>query len=193
MEKDLAHSFNISLGGNVFDILKNIQKKISENVHEKRNYDPSPHLSILTKFMDAEKTDTYAKLLIQEFKNDKPWKLEFSHISPSQTKNYIFLFPTKESQEIILSLRKRAIAATIGVGSEESNGDFIKYLYEPHISLIKLDPSEIDPALKLININFDSLKMIVNKYEITRQDQIENGFSNFPVIGKINFSDIKKS
>jgi hypothetical protein len=186
MEKELAHSFNIVLNDDFLKEILEIQKRLKEKITERRNYDSSPHLAIATKFMDESKTDDFVKILIKEFSNDKKQELIFSSLSISKDKDYIFLNPNEKSKEIISSLHKRAFITTKDIGFENHNGLSLKYLYNPHISIIKLQPEQIPLAMEIIGNDFSDFALRMESYEITRQKDRESGFSDFPIIQKIN-------
>ncbi len=185
MEKELAHSFNVVLDKEFSKKLFDIQKRLGDKIKERRNYDSSPHLAIATKFMDELVTENFVKALIDEFSKDEKWELKFSSFSPSETGNYIFLNLDKKSKEIIFSLHERALAITKGIGLKSQGGLPPKYIYDPHISIIKLQPEEVFLAMKIISEDFSGITTKVESYEITRQKDNENRFSDFPIIREI--------
>jgi len=185
MEKELSHSFNAVLDKEFSKKLFHIQQKLKEKIVERRNYDSSPHLAIATKFMGESDTDNFANALIREFSNDQKWELRFTNFSPSETGNYIFLNLDKKSKEIIFTLHERAFSATKNIGSEGQGGLPPKYAYDPHISIIKLQPAEVSLAMEIISEDFSKITTSVESYEITRQKDNDNGFSDFPVIQEI--------
>lgn len=186
MEKELAHSFNIALDKEFSQKLFDIQKRLAIKIKERRNYDSSPHLAFATKFMGQSETGNFVDALVREFSNDTKWELEFSSFSVAETGNYIFLNLNNESRKRLFALHERALTATKGIGMETHSGLPEKYPYDPHISIIKLQSEEVTRALKLIEKDFLGIKISVKIYEIVRQEDKENGFSNFPTIRKIN-------
>jgi 2'-5' RNA ligase len=188
MQKELAHSFNAKLSKEISDKLKNEQEKLRDlGFIEKRFYDSSPHLAIATKFMSEKETEKFIGVLKNEFKNDESFELEFSDFKLSRTRDYIFLHLNFESEQKILDLHSRAFQATKNIGLEIQTGKTFRHFeYNPHISIIKLPQEEIGNALEIIKEDFSGIKMLVNCFEITRQTDDEKGFSNFPVINKID-------
>ena len=185
-EKELAHSFNVILSSEISQKLGNEQDKLVEKIREQRNYDSSPHLSIATKFMPESQTEAFKAALLKEFRNDISWNLEFAGFSISTGKNYLFLNLSNDSRQKLFELHERAFTATENIGNKGQGGLPPKYTYDPHISLIKLLPEDSDAALKLVGDDFAAIKMRILSYEITRQEDTENGFSNFPVLERIN-------
>jgi 2'-5' RNA ligase len=186
-EKELAHSLNIQLSGEITQKLKNEQEKLLKKFSERRFYDSSPHLAIATKFMGKEETDKFIKALGNEFQNDTVWELEFSDFKVSERLDYIFLHLSADSEQKLISLHERAFGATKNIGLEIQTGKkFRHFPYIPHISIIKLLPGEIGEALGIIKKDFAGVKMPVSCFEITRQADNERGFSDFPTINKIN-------
>lgn len=183
--KELVHSFNVCLDSKIVELFRNEQEKLLKEFKEKRFYDSTPHLSTGAKFMDESKTNEFVNALKKEFENDKVWELEFSHCSLSKEGNYIFIHFSEESRKKLFELHRRAFKATEGIGYEGQGGLPPKYDYDPHLSVIKLEPTESARAVALINTDFHGVRMAVKLYEITRQQEDENGFSNFPVVGKI--------
>ncbi len=76
--------------------------------------------------------------------------------------------------------------ASEGIGSRGRDGAPPKYPYDPHISIVKLEPGEMmAKALERIVHNMASVKMPVTTLEVTRQETRPDGFSVFPVIAQI--------
>ena len=185
--KELAHSLNIQMSKEIANKLGGEQKKLSKEFSEKRFYDSSPHLAIATKFMGEEKTDEFIEALKNEFRNDTAWELEFSDFRISDTIDYIFLHLNTDSEQKLINLHNRVLKATKNIGLEVQTGNkFRHFSYIPHISIIKLSPEEADKALNVIRKDFSEIKMRIDCFEITRQTDDEKGFSNFPIIDKIN-------
>jgi hypothetical protein len=187
MKKELAHSFNIKLSQEVKGKLKGVQDKLSEKFSERRFYDSSPHLAIATKFMVEKETDKFVEALKNEFKEDRTWELEFSVFGLAKTMDYIFLRLSPDSEQKLLDLHKRAFEATKNIGLEIQTSNKFRpiIIYSPHISIIKLLQEETSDALEIVKNDFSGIKMPVVSFEITRQTDDENGFSNFPVISEI--------
>lgn len=189
MEKELSHSFNISLSQEFSQKLRKEQEKLAQRFTELRLYDASPHLSMGTKFMGESETEAYVQALAEEFKKDAAWELEFADFQPSdaQIGKYIFLMLSVESRERLIDLHERTFHVTKGIGSEGMEGKAKpKYPYDPHVSVIKVQPEEMTEALKLIKEDFSGIRMPVTRYELTRQKEDEKGFSTFPVMLEIN-------
>jgi len=186
IENELAHSFNIVLDPAVSNQIKEIQKMLSGKFRERRFYDNSPHVSILTKFMPQSQTKIFDKLLEGEFKNDQIWKLEFSNFVISDNGTYICLNFSKETTKKVFELHKRAKRATKDVGALGMNGEAKpRYPFYPHLSIIKLKEDEAKKALKMIKKNLKGSKVQVQKYEITAQEDDTTGFTNFQTIKRI--------
>jgi len=185
-EEELAYSFNIVLDDAIAQKIINVQKGLFEKFGERRKYDPSPHLSIATKFMDQSKTDDFVKALENEFQENKSWELEFAGFAPSETGSYIFLNLSDQSRKKVFELHRRAFEATKNIGYEGHGGLPPEYPYDPHISIIKSKSEERDDILKLINKNLSRVKMKVNSYVVTRQENNEDGFIVFPALYKID-------
>ncbi|MBI4160282.1 MAG: hypothetical protein HY506_00045 [Candidatus Yanofskybacteria bacterium] len=189
MVKKLSHSFNLRLSPAITDRLKDRQNKLSEKFDERRLYDTSPHLSIANKFMDAATTPQFIKALDKEFEADSVWKLEFADFRPAPTNDYIFLHLSNVSREKLFALHERAFLVTKGIGLEIPSGNKFRYFpYDPHVSLIRLDPQNMPGALQFLRQDLKGERMAVTQYVITRQTDDENGFSNFPEIHKINLN-----
>lgn len=187
MEKELSHSFNIELSQEVLRRLKDEQGRLSERFKEQRFYDFSPHLSIANKFMDAATTPKFIEALINEFKNDSAWELEFADFRPAKTNDYIFLHLSTESRQKLFDLHERAFSVTKNIGLEIPSGNKFRYFeYDPHISIIKLTPEDMREAVGFIKEDFVGVKMPVVRYVLTQQTDDENGFSNFPVVHAIS-------
>lgn len=188
-QQEISSSFNLVLDSNVSEQIRSIQKELVANFAELRNYDPSPHLSILTKFFDAPTAPTYAAALAKEFHNDTQWQLEFTHLSATHSSTggaYIFLNVSEQSKEALTTLHERALKAAQSIGSEGKNGGPAKYAFDPHISIIKLPQEEAEAALKQINKSFHGVTMPVQKYVVTYQKPRDTNFSDFPIIAEIN-------
>ncbi len=187
MKEELAHSFNIHLDTEVIGRLKSEQEKLTKQFKERRFYDSSPHLAIATKFMDKETAQDFVRVLVDEFKDDVQWTLEFSDFSLSDTKDYIFLHLSKKSRRLLFKLHERVFRVTKDIGLEEqSNNKFRHFEYDPHISILKVEPTEAEKALSLIEKDFSGVKTQALQYEITQQTDNKEGFSTFPVIYEIN-------
>ena len=187
MGKELSHSFNIELSQQMLHRLKEEQCRLLEKSEELRFYESSPHLSIANKFMDAASTPKFIEALINEFKGDKPWELEFADFRSSSTNDYIFLHLSPASRQKLFELHERAFAVTQDIGLEIPSGDkFRHFEYDPHISIIKLTPEDTDAAIGLIKEDFIGMKMPVTRYVVTQQTDDEKGFANFPVVCKID-------
>jgi len=188
MEKVLSHSFNVCLGEDILKKLRQEQEKLAKVFTELRPYDSSPHLSIGTKFMTESETGAYLHAVAQEFKSEKTWELTLSDFEPSdaQIGKYIFLTLAPESRERMFSLHERLFRATKGIGSEGMHGPTPKYPYDPHISLIKVQPEEMPQAIQLIQEDLGGVVTPVTRYELTRQKEDEKGFSTFPVMLSID-------
>ena len=159
---------------------------LSREFSEQRFYDSSPHLSVLTKFMAESETEALQTALENEFNNDEQWELEFSDFSLSHEQKYIFLNVTKESRKTLFDVHTRAMNATIGIGSEGMHGATIpKYEYDPHLSIMKLNPEDAVRAINQIKKDFAGLKMHVTRFELTRQKDDEKGYATFPVIAEV--------
>ncbi|MFA6495034.1 MAG: 2'-5' RNA ligase family protein [Candidatus Paceibacterota bacterium] len=184
-EQELSHSFNVKLSRELSQELFAIQKQLRKNISERRDYDPSPHLAIATKFMRGSDTQKFIQALSGEFSEDRAWDLAFVGFSPSETGDYIFLNLSEESKETLRALHKRALATTKGVGFEGIGGLPPKYAYDPHISIIKLQPKEVSLAMEIIGGGFSRAAMKVNSYEVTRQENDKLGFGNFPALKEI--------
>ena len=190
MEKELSHSFNIELNQEVIRRLRDEQDRLSEKFKERRLYESSPHLSIANKFMDAATTPRFIEALRNEFKSDTSWELEFADFRQSETNDYIFLHLNPRSQQKLFNLHERAFSATKSIGLEIPSGNkFRHFQYDPHISIIKLTPEDMEAALSLIREDFVGVKMPVMRYVITQQTNDEEGFSYFPVIDEINLTN----
>ena len=191
MENELAHSINIRLNEVIFNKLKDKQNILLEKFSERRMYDSLPHLSIATKFMEADNTQEFIEALKNEFNNDNIFELEFGDLSPSDTQDYIFLHLSPESEKKVIELHERAFKATKDIGLEIQTGNKFRrlnYNYNPHISIIKLTPEEVAEAIGLIKNDFSGVKMPVSSFYITRQTDNENGFSDFPTINEIKLN-----
>lgn len=186
IENELAHSFNIVLDDVIAQKIVDVQKEPSEKFGEMRKYDPSPHLSIATKFMGQSNTDNLVGALKNEFQGEESWELEFAGFAPSETGSFIFLNLSDQSRQKVFELHRRAFEATKDIGYEGHGGLPPEYPYDPHISIIKSKSDERNEALKLINKNLSGVKMKVKSYVITRQDNDENGFIGFHTIYKID-------
>ena len=185
--KELAHSFNITFTNEISGKIKKEQEKLLKLFSERRFYDSSPHLAIATKFMENDMTETFKNTLNREFENDAAWELEFADFRQSETQDYIFLHLNPESRQKLLDLHERTFQVTKEIGLEIQSGNkFRHFEYDPHISIIKLGTEEIGNALATLNNDFRRVRMPVNRYQITRQEDIENGFSNFPIIAEIS-------
>jgi len=112
--------------------------------------------------------------------------LNFTKITESSNRKYIFLNPDQETKETITSLRERALEATKGIGLETIDGTPAKYPFDPHISIIKLDPSEVSLAMEIIGNDFEPIETDAELYEISKQDGGEDGFFHFPIVKEIS-------
>jgi len=190
MEKELSHSFNIELSQEILRRLRDEQDRLLSRFKEQRLYESSPHLSIANKFMDAVTTSKFVEALTKEFENDKSWELEFTDFRPSSTNDYIFLHLSPESRQKLLNLHERAFTVTKNIGLETpSESKFRHFQYDPHISIIKLAPEDMEAAISLIKEDFVGVKMPVTQYVITQQADDKEGFSYFPVICEVNLTN----
>lgn len=180
---DFSHSFNVRLTSDIMRQLKKEQDVLAGKFTERRFYDSSPHLSILTKFMGYADTTAYVQTLMDEFRRDSSWELEFSDFRQCATGDYIFLYLAHESRQRLLEMHERALCITRGIGLEEQTPKrFRSFVYEPHISIMKLEPVSVPAALPLLSYNFVGTKMPVIAYDITRHTEDETGFATFPVV-----------
>jgi len=192
MENELAHSINIMLNEVILGKLKNKQNKLLEKFSERRMYNSLPHLSIATKFMGANDTRNFVEILKNEFKEDKIFELEFTDFRPSDTQDYIFLHLSPESERKIIELHERAFKVTQDIGLEIQTGNKFRrlnYNYNPHISIIKLNPEEVAKAIGMIKNDFSGVRMFVSSFYITRQTDNKDGFSDFPTIDEIKLNN----
>ena len=192
MENELAHSINIMLNEVILGKLKNKQNKLLEKFSERRMYNSLPHLSIATKFMEANDTRNFVEILKNEFKEDKIFELEFTDFRPSDTQDYIFLHLSPESERKIIELHERAFKVTKDIGLEIQTGNKFRrlnYNYNPHISIIKLNPEEVAKAIGMIKNDFSGVRMFVSSFYITRQTDNKDGFSDFPTIDEIKLNN----
>lgn len=135
--------------------MKDEQGRLSERFKEQRFYDFSPHLSIANKFMDAAATPNFIEALVNEFKNDTSWELEFADFRPAKTNDYIFLHLSPESWQKLFDFHERAFLVTKGIGLEIPSGNKFRYFeYDPHISIIKLAPEDMGKAIGFIKEDF---------------------------------------
>jgi hypothetical protein len=188
-ENNLSHSFNIELSEEVITKLKIEQGKISEKFKERRSYDSTPHLSVCNKFITKEDTDLFVEALKNEFGKDDVFYLEFADFKQSETGDYIFLHLSPESEKKMIGLHNRALKVTEKIGTEIQAGKFRHFEYNPHISIIKLFSENVPEALNMIKSDMSGMKMLVSSFYITRQDDDEKGFSNFPTIEKIKLNN----
>ncbi len=184
MSKELAHSFNIHLPEPEANQIKQIQEKLTLHFDDCRQYDKSAHVSILTKFMDESHSSAFSDALKKEFAHEKPWILECSHLAPSEGNTYIFLHFTEESKQRLFAIHERAVNVTQEIGSEGKDGLPAKYAFDPHISIIKILPENMNDALALIEMKLN-IEITVDSYEITRQLEDGAGFTSYPVIANI--------
>ena len=155
-------------------------------------YNSLPHLSIATKFMGANDTRNFVEILKNEFKEDKIFELEFTDFRPSDTQDYIFLHLSPESERKIIELHERAFKVTKDIGLEIQTGNKFRrlnYNYNPHISIIKLNPEEVAKAIGMIKNDFSGVRMFVSSFYITRQTDNKDGFSDFPTIDEIKLNN----
>ena len=178
-EGQIAVSFNIVLSEKVSSELVRVQRKLAEKIKERRFYDNSPHLAICTKFMLRSVVDEYISVLERYFEDMEKFELELSSFGASKTGNYIFLNFTDETRNKIYDLNDEAKRATKGIGEETPGGLPPKYPYDPHISIIKLEESQVELALELLNDEFDIPTMLVRKLEVTVEHRDETGFATF--------------
>ena len=187
MEKELAHSFNIQLSPEILGALKREQEKLSKLFSEQRFYDSSPHLAIATKFMSEPFSQEFITALKKEFDDDASWWLGFSDFKPAQTNDYIFLHLNAESRQKMFELHERAFRTTRAIGFEKpDSGKFRHFDYDPHISIIKVAPENLEKALATLKNDMSAIKMPVTKYVITRQTDDEKGFATFPIVCEIS-------
>jgi hypothetical protein len=112
--------------------------------------------------------------------------LEFGEFKSSQSGDYVFLHLNDLSRQKLFELHERAFRVVHDIGLEEhSDKKFRHFEYDPHISIIKIEPEKVAEALEQIKNDFRGLKMSVTKYVITRQVDDEKGFSVFPIIKTI--------
>lgn len=128
----------------------------------------------------------FAKAIKNEFKDETRWELEFADFKLAETNDYVFLHLSPESRQKMFDIHEQAFRATKDIGSETPNGKFRHFPYDPHISIIKIEPEQAMKALSEIQKNMSGVQMPVTKYEITKQIDDENGFANFPIICEID-------
>lgn len=185
MEIELSSSLNIELSPEILEELNAEQNKLADFFTEKRFYDSSPHLSLVNRFVTESDFPRYIEALQNEFKNDAKWELEFSDFRLAATGDYIFLHLSPESTKKMFEIHERALKATTDIGTEIPPGKFRHFSYDPHISIIKLEPENATKALSAIQKDMLGVKMPVTKYVLTKQTDDEKGFSNFPVVCEI--------
>ncbi|MCB9790451.1 hypothetical protein H6764_00285 [Candidatus Nomurabacteria bacterium] len=79
----------------------------------------------------------------------------------------------------------RTKACSKGIGNETPKGLPPKYSYDPHVSIIKLEESMMQKALRHINSDFVGKKRKVTRLEVTMEERDETGFGNFPIVLEI--------
>ena len=179
IENQIAVSFNIVLSDKVKAELIRVQRKLSSKIKDRRFYDNSPHLAICTKFMQRSLVKEYLPVIENNFKDLEKFKLEFSGFNASDTGNYIFLNFSKETRENIFDLNNKTKKVTKGIGDETPGGLPSKYPYDPHISIIKLEESQVELALELLNDEFDISTMLVEELEVSVEHREETGYATF--------------
>ncbi len=193
MRGEIPHSFNVRLAEKVAEKIRKLQERLREEFRELRAYDTGPHLSLLTKFMRIEETDAFARALQHEFRFDGRMEVTFSGIYPSKRGNYLFLYLTPDSEALLKALHCRALDATAGIGvlRQTDRPDRPRYEYHPHVSIIKMDASQVRDAEQVVfqkegeepeERGFTGLVMPVQFLELVRQEDDEQGFPRFPVV-----------
>ncbi len=179
-EKQLAISFNIVLSEDVQNKLKEVQKMLAEHITERRHYDSSPHLAICTKFMPQSKVEEYTEVINRTFNNLQTFTIKFTKLEPTTSGKYIFLNLETKSREYILELNTKTRAATKGIGNETIDGLPTRYPFDPHISIIKLEPHETQKALDLLD-QIELAPMLIQQLEVSVESRDENGYATFPI------------
>ena len=175
MEIELAHSLNITLDENVTKQIVTVQQILNHRFKERRTFDPAPHLSLLLRFAHSNNTRIFMEKLVDEFSHEQPFTLMLSNFSASPSGEYIFLNLSEFSNEILTGMNQRAANATKEIGTGVPDGASARYLYFPHISLIKLLPEESALALGLLHDQLVNIQFHATELTITVDDASHEG------------------
>lgn len=185
MFQERVHTIYVDVNREVSDLLFSAYGEITKQYKDKRGYDWKPHMNILSAVIKNDKTEQFTKQFMGEFKNNKKTEIVFTHFSMRES-GYIFLEPDLPSKKLFKGLHSRALRHAKKLGYEGYTiGRVHQYPFNPHLSVIKLDPEKISKAFDAVKNRKFEIKMPVNEYILGRQVRKKNGLDNFKTLGTI--------
>ncbi len=191
MDQEIAVSLNVVLNRDLIKDIKEIQRELNRNYKEQRNYDTTPHLAIVTKFMIPELAHKYANLVTKELITKNAFNISFKRFKVPNAGTYIFLDLDEESKRSIIQINREVKKISKNFGFETPKGLPSKYSLDPHISIIKLEQENIGPAylaLKKIKTDLTHRSYLIEELEITKEVRKYNGYATFPKIAQIELA-----
>lgn len=186
-DRNIAVSLNVLLPDSFISSVALIHSRAISIYPEQRNYDVTPHLAILTKFMPEQGVEEFVNVITTSSSNEKAYLLNFQSIIKAELGTYIFLEPDVSSRNRLIELREKALIKSKGIGFETPNNEPAKYPYEPHISIIKLANSEeVSSTLHFLVSEFIPIQTTIRALYISKEARRADGYADFPTIATIN-------
>jgi hypothetical protein len=193
----LPKNFNDEL----FAIYKDLSQKYTNEYLNENSW--KAHVTIGVLPLIDKDTETFVQIGTRVLAGIKKFSVSFSAFELSTDKRYIFLEPDVQSKEKIMELRKRFEKEIKDKFKIEIPRKYIEkwetytddekerlqqtgspYLFEPHVSIVKLDPTESENALKEIQNNkILEESFVVDEFHISGQS--EDPLNEYPILKKI--------
>jgi len=185
----------------LFTLYKDLSQKYTNEYLNEKSW--KAHITIGVLSLTDNDTGTFVEIGTKIVDTIEKFPVSFSTFELSADKRYIFLEPDTSSKEKIMTLRKRFEKETkdkftIEIPEKyrekwytytDEEKERLKqtgspYVFEPHVSIVKLDPTESEKALSEIKDN-KILKefFIVDEFHISGQS--EDPMNEYPILKKI--------
>lgn len=185
----------------LFSLYKNISKKFVNQYLDAKSF--KAHITIGVLPLRDDETKKFVAACTKAVAETKKFVVTFDHFKLGKDKKYIFLNLDKSSEKKILSLRKRFEKETKGKFKIEIPEKYLEkwdnytktekdrlrnsgspHKFEPHISIVKLNPQESEKAFEETR-KCDILK---KSFEVSRfyiSGQSEDPNNQYPVLKEI--------
>jgi len=185
----------------LFTLYKDLSQKYTNEYLNEKSW--KAHITIGVLPLTDKDTGKFVQIGTKILDTIEKFPVSFSTFELSTDKRYIFLEPDTPSKEKVMELRKRFEKETKDKFTIEIPGKYKEkwdtytneekeqlkqtgspYLFEPHVSIVKLDPAESEKALMEIKDN-KILKesFIVDEFHISGQSV--DPMNQFPILKKI--------
>jgi hypothetical protein len=185
----------------LFALYKNISKKFTNQYLDEKSY--KAHITIGVLPLRDKDTQKFVDACTKAVLGTKKFKVTFDHFELSEEKKYIFLNLDRSSEEKILDLRKKFEKETeekfkieipqkyLEIWDSFTNAEKERlkdcgspHQFEPHISIVKLNPEDSGKALEeakgcdILGKSFE-----IKKFQISGQS--EDPDNQYPVLKEI--------